>query len=148
MKEYKTLIPKYTIIKEQSNFKKVQITTSQSAYDYMKDFYLDSIEIYESFFIILLNRANNTIGYAMISQGGITGTVVDPRIIAKFIADSLATGIILGHNHPSGNTHPSEQDKAITTKIKLMASYFDTTVLDHLILTSESYFSFADEGIL
>jgi DNA repair protein RadC len=135
-------------VKEKSDFKKVQIKTSRESYDYMKEFYVGSMEIYESFFIILLNRANNTIGYAMISQGGITGTVVDPRIIAKFIADSLATGLIMGHNHPSGNKFPSEQDKSITAKIKSMASYFDTSVLDHIILTEDDYYSFADEGML
>ena len=148
MKEYKSLIPKFSIVKEKSDFKKVQIKTSRESYDYMKGFYVGSMEIYESFFIILLNRANNTIGYAMISQGGITGTVVDPRIIAKFIADSLATGLIMGHNHPSGNKFPSEQDKSITAKIKSMASYFDTSVLDHIILTEDDYYSFADEGML
>jgi DNA repair protein RadC len=148
MKEYKSLIPKFSIVKEKSDFKKVQIKTSRESYDYMKEFYVGSMEIYESFFIILLNRANNTIGYAMISQGGITGTVVDPRIIAKFIADSLATGLIMGHNHPSGNKFPSEQDKSITAKIKSMASYFDTSVLDHIILTEDDYYSFADEGML
>ena len=148
MKEYKSLIPKFSIVKEKSDFKKVQIKTSRESYDYMKEFYVGSMEIYESFFIILLNRANNTIGYAMLSQGGITGTVVDPRIIAKFIADSLATGLIMGHNHPSGNKFPSEQDKSITAKIKSMASYFDTSVLDHIILTEDDYYSFADEGML
>lgn len=148
MKEYKSLIPKFSIVKEKTDFKKVQIKTSRESYDYMKEFYVGSMEIYESFFIILLNRANNTIGYAMISQGGITGTVVDPRIIAKFIADSLATGLIMGHNHPSGNKFPSEQDKSITAKIKSMASYFDTSVLDHIILTEDDYYSFADEGML
>lgn len=148
MHEYITNISKFSIVKEKTDFKKIKITSSQDSYNYMKAFYVNSIEVYESFFIILLNRANNTVGYAMISQGGIVGTVVDVKMIAKYIADSLASGIILGHNHPSGLTSPSEQDKLITSKVKSMSAYFDTNVLDHIILGEDSYFSFADEGIL
>ena len=75
--------------------------------------------IYESVFILLLNRHNNTIGYAKISQGGVTGTVIDVKIIAKYIIDSLASGLILAHNHPSGNTRASSEDINITNKVKL-----------------------------
>jgi DNA repair protein RadC len=95
-----------------------------------------------------LNRANETIGYAKISQGGITGTYVDKKIIAKYIIDSLASGVILAHNHPSGTLQPSEPDKRITKDIQQICSLLDTSILDHVILTAEGHYSFADDGIL
>ena len=95
-----------------------------------------------------LNNSNETTGYFKISQGGITGTVVDIRIIAKYAIENLATGVILAHNHPSGKLMPSEADKQITRKVKDALKMFDIQVMDHLILTEQSYYSFADEGIL
>ena len=89
-----------------------------------------------------------TIGYAKISQGGVAGTVVDTKIIAKYIADTLASGIIVCHNHPSGNIKPSEQDIILTQKIKQVAELLDSTLFDHIILTTDSFYSFADSGIL
>lgn len=132
--------------KEDSQFEKVKISSSQHAADYMKKFYHDDIEIYESFFILLMNRANETIGYAKISQGGITSTTVDVKIIAKYVVDSLASAVILAHNHPSGVLKPSNSDIQITDKIKSAMKYFDTTILDHLILTREGHYSLADNG--
>jgi len=148
MKEYKQTIPQFGITKHETDIKKVKIQGSQDAADYMRDFYFDDIEVFESFFLLLLNNANNTIGYAKISQGGITGTVVDIRIIAKYCVDSLATACILGHNHPSGKLQPSQADKTITSKIKRGLELLDVKVLDHIILTSLSYYSFADESQL
>jgi DNA repair protein RadC len=150
MKTYKTAIKEYSlIIKEKdTNFLKSKITSSRNCYDYIKQFYFDDIEIYESFFIVLLNRANNTIGYVKISQGGTTGTVVDIKIIAKYAIDCLANSVILAHNHPSGNTQPSEADIKLTKKCKEALSFLDITTLDHIILTPESFYSFADEGLI
>lgn len=101
-------------------------------------------------FLLLLNNSNNTLGYVKISQGGITGTVVDIRIIAKYAIESLATAVILCHNHPSGNLKPSEADKILTTKVYKGLELLDIKVLDHIILVpdSEEYFSFADEGLM
>jgi DNA repair protein RadC len=99
-------------------------------------------------YILLLDRSHHTIGYAKISQGGVSGTVVDTRIVAKFAIDSLASGIILAHNHPSGNLKPSNADETITNKIKTGLGYFDIQVLDHIIVTEDAYTSFADEGLL
>jgi DNA repair protein RadC len=138
----------YELRKNQSDFAKEKITSSKQSYEFIKKFYQGDIEIYESFFLLLLNNSCQTIGYAKISQGGITGTVVDVRIIAKYVVDTLATTVILAHNHPSGNLMPSQADKNITDKIKQSLKLFDVTVLDHIILTEESYYSFADEGIL
>ena len=88
------------------------------------------------------------IGYAKISQGGIVGTVIDATIIAKYCVEALATSVILAHNHPSGGLVPSQQDKDITRKIKDTLKIFDCNVLDHIILTEDSFFSFADEGLM
>lgn len=135
-----------TVKESESEFKKVKITSSKDAYEVIKQFYHEDIEIYESFFVLLLNRANETIGYAKISQGGVTGTVVDVKIIAKYCIDTLASSVILAHNHPSGNLFPSDADNNITQKVKKALGYIDTVVLDHLILTKNDYFSFADNG--
>jgi DNA repair protein RadC len=138
----------YELKKLQSEFPKVQVTSSEKSADFIRQFYQDDIAIYESFFLLLLNRQCQTIGYAKISQGGITGTVVDVRIIAKYAVDSLATSIILAHNHPSGNLQPSEQDILLTNKVKDAMKLFDISVLDHIILTEDDFYSFAYKGIL
>ena len=138
------MTPEIKLKKVKTDFPKVKITTSKAAEECIRQFYSDDIGIYESFFILLLNRGGYTTGFAKISQGGTAGTVVDVKIIAKYIADTLAHGIILAHNHPSGNTTPSPQDKQMTERIKEMAKIFETNVLDHIILTEESYYSFAD----
>lgn len=138
----------YELRKNQTDFPKTKIVSSTSSSEFIRQFYSDDIEIYESFFLLLLNNQNQTLGYAKISQGGIVGTIVDVRIVAKYVIDSLATGIILAHNHPSGNLNPSKQDIDITKKIKEAMKLFDVSVLDHIILTSDSYYSFADNGNL
>jgi len=137
--------PLYELKKIQTDFPKVKITNSKISADFIKQFYNNDIEIFESFFVLLLNQANLTIGYAKISQGGITGTVADVRLIAKYTVDSLATQVIVAHNHPTGNLLPSHADIEITKKIKQTLNIFDVNLLDHLILTADSYYSFADE---
>jgi len=102
----------------------------------------------EVFIAVYLNRANHILHHEVISKGGITGTVADPRIILKKALEQSATSIILSHNHPSGNVKPSMQDELLTRKIKEAAKYFDIEVMDHIIVSDEGYFSFADEGIL
>ena len=134
--------------KTPSNFEKVKIISSNDAFKVIKQFYFDDIDIFESFFILCLNRNNQTIAYAKISQGGVTGTVVDIKLIAKYAIDCLASGVILAHNHPSGNLKPSNEDLAITKRIKEGLKILDISVLDHLILTSQGYLSFGEEGIL
>ncbi len=142
------MIKLFELKKVQTEFPSVKVNTSKISYDFIKKFYTGDIEVYESFFILLLNRANKTVGYAKISQGGVVGTYVDIKIIAKYAVDSLASSVILAHNHPSGNTSPSEQDKIITQRIKKALALLDVEVFDHIILTEDSYYSFADEGIL
>jgi DNA repair protein RadC len=123
----------------QTNFQSVKITSGEDAINVIRQFYGDDIEIFESCFILLLNNSNITIGYAKISQGGITGTVVDTRLIAKYAIESLATGVILCHNHPSGNLKASEADIATTKKVKDGLKIFDIVLLDHFILTKDSH---------
>ena len=148
MKTYKKSLPLITLKKTKTDFPCVKIVTSTDANEFIRNFYSDDIGIFESFFILLLNRSNNTIGYAKISQGGIVGTVIDATIIAKYCVEALATSVILAHNHPSGGLVPSQQDKDITCKIKDTLKIFDCTALDHIILTEDSFFSFADEGMM
>lgn len=138
----------FEIKKNESDIPMDKIHTSMDAAKYIKRFYFDNIEVYESFFMLMLNRSNTTVAYAKISQGGTVETVVDSKIIAKYAIDGLASGVILTHNHPSGNTNPSEADKKITAKIKEGLKLFEITVLDHIILAVDSYFSFADDYIL
>lgn len=129
-----------------TDFPRVKITSSRDAADFIRQFYSDDIEIYESFFLLLLNRANVTIGYAKISQGGITGTVVDIKIIAKYAVDSLASGVILSHNHPSGNLAPSQADEKFTKQAINALQLLEVKVVDHVILTADNYYSFMDNG--
>ncbi len=103
---------------------------------------------HEVFAVIFLNRACKVNHYEIISEGGITGTVADPRIILKKALAHDAVNLILCHNHPSGSIKPSRQDEELTRKIKEAARYLDINVLDHIIVSEEGYYSFADEGIL
>ena len=106
------------------------------------------IDLVEQFMVMYLNRANHVLVIHEISSGGITGTVADPRIILAIALKLAAVNIILAHNHPSGHLKPSRADEELTQKIKEAGNYFDIKLLDHLIITSEKYFSFADEGLL
>ena len=129
-------------------FEAVKIANSGMSADFIRQFYLDDLEIFESFFIVLLNRQNMTIGWAKISQGGVAGTVVDPIVVAKYAVDTLASSVILAHNHPSGNRTPSPQDKDLTKRITKGLELFGIRVLDHIILTKDSYLSMQDEGLM
>jgi DNA repair protein RadC len=106
------------------------------------------IELCEQFKILLLNRANRVLGVVEISTGGIAGTVADPKLIFGAAVKAAACGIILAHNHPSGNCSASANDLDLTKKIKEGGKLLDISVLDHVILTREKYFSFADEGLM
>lgn len=145
---YKSKLDRYELRKVAEDFPRAKIFGSKDSETYIRQFYFDDIEVYESFFILLLNRNNATIGYAKISQGGVSGTVVDVKIICKYAVESLATSVILAHNHPSGNLTPSDADSQITARVKSALKTLDIQCLDHIILTAESYFSFADNGLI
>ena len=146
--QYKKFAKQYHLIAKESEFQAEKIASSFQSQQYARNFYQDDLEIYESFWVIFLARNNTVKGFVRLSQGGLTGTVVDPRLLAKYALESLACGVILVHNHPSGNTRPSEADLDITRKIKSTLNLFDCNVLDHIILGGDNYYSFADEGII
>lgn len=108
----------------------------------------NKMQFQEEFKVLLLNIANRVIGVYQASAGGLTSTVADPRLILATALKSLATSIIIAHNHPSGSLKPSRADEEITNKIKEAAKYHDIKVLDHIIVTAEGYYSFSDEGLL
>jgi DNA repair protein RadC len=103
---------------------------------------------HEVFAVIFLTRSNKVTHYEVVSEGGITGTVADPRIIIKKALAHDAVSVILCHNHPSGSVKPSRQDEELTQKIKNAAMLFDIKVIDHIIVSEDGYYSFADEGII
>ncbi len=129
---------------------RTKVTCSENAYNaFMATWENGTIEHHESFRILLLNRANRALGIAVVSNGGISGTVIDVRQIFQAAVKSNCSSIIAAHNHPSGNRQPSDADIQITKKISEAGKIMDIKLLDHLILTpSEGYFSFADEGLL
>ncbi len=123
-----------------------KISSSLEVFDLMHPLLSDLS--YEEFWVVFLNRSNKVISKQKISQGGITGTVTDIRLILKLALDKLATSLILCHNHPSGNLQPSEADISITRKLKESALLMDISLLDHVIIAGKSYFSFADENMI
>ncbi len=130
--------------KLQEPFERLKIKSSSDVFNLMQPI-LGDIP-HEEFWALLLNRSNTVITKFKISQGGVSGTVIDVRLILKPAIENLASSIILCHNHPSGNILPSDADEHITKKISESAEIMDIKVLDHIIVTDKSYFSFADEG--
>lgn len=125
---------------------KNKISKSQDAFEIFHSLMGDLP--YEEFWLLLLNRANRVVKKVKISEGGISGTVVDPKKIFQICLEQHATSIILGHNHPSGTITPSEADNKITKKIKDCGLLLDVAVLDHIIVGDDRFYSFADEGVL
>jgi DNA repair protein RadC len=126
-----------------------KISSSKDAEKILKETWdSDKLELVEQFKILLVNRAHKVLGILEVSQGGIAGTVADPKIIFVSALKAAACGIILAHNHPSGNLNPSQADIDLTKKLKEAGRFLEIQILDHIIITSEKYFSFADEGLL
>jgi DNA repair protein RadC len=125
---------------------KKKIISSESVFELMQPI-IGELE-HEEFWIVYLNNSNKVILKNQLSKGGITGTLVDVRLVLKNALEVGATGLILAHNHPSGALKPSKADKQITSKLQVAAESLDIKVLDHLIVTENAYFSFADEAIL
>ena len=126
----------------------VKISCSDDAVTLLRKIYPIDITYREAFVCLFLNKRNNTVGHAIISLGGINGTVIDNKIIFQHALLCNASCIILSHNHPSGEIGPSEADKFLTKKIKKAGEIMDIKVLDHIILGETNYYSFADEGLL
>jgi DNA repair protein RadC len=123
----------------------IKITSSKKVFEIMQP--LIGELPHEEFWVLFLNNSNKVISKSQLSKGGITGTIVDVRLIFKLVLENGATGLILCHNHPSGNLIPSDADKQITKKIQKAGESLDVKILDHLIITETKYYSFVDEGI-
>lgn len=131
---------------EETTVDKIKITSSKHAYEVIQSKLSDLP--HEEFWVIFMNRSNTIIKTECISKGGVSGTVVDVRLVLKPAIECLASGIILAHNHPSGNLKPSHEDVLLTKKVKEAAKLLDIIIQDHLIIGDQAYFSFADEGVL
>jgi DNA repair protein RadC len=129
-----------------NHVEKIPVKSSETVFNLFHPL-LGDLE-HEEFWLLMLNRANRVVGRFKVSQGGLSGTVIDTRIILKKALDNLASSIIVCHNHPSGNNQPSDADVKITGKLKKAAEMLEIKLLDHVIIADKSYFSFADEGLI
>lgn len=132
--------------KEQDPEEKPKITSSKDAFDLLKGEMMDLPN--EEFWVLLVNRANRVIKKKRVSEGGVSGTVADPKIIYKMALEELASGIIVAHNHPSGNLQASQSDIDLTKKLKEAGKFLEIQLLDHIIIANQKYLSFADEGMI
>lgn len=144
------MIPTLKLVKESSTpwDSSRKVTTSRTANEIFRPLIGGDMNIREQFWILLLDRANNPIGTHLVSIGGMSGTVVDSKLIFATALTALANSIILCHNHPSGNPKPSQADIDISKQLRDAGKIIGITVLDHIILTSDGYTSFADQGIV
>ena len=136
------------VYKTKDDINNVKIGSSNDVNNYIRSVYPVSIDIREAMVVLYLNNSNRTLGYSIASIGGLTGTLVDVRFILRDALLTQATGLILVHNHTSGTLKASQSDINITNKIKKATDQMDIKLLDHLVLTEDSYFSFADDGII
>lgn len=149
MKNKEKNLPQLTIKYKRGNYPKTKISSSNQAYQVLKNLYdVDTIEYFETFIVLFLDRANQTLGWMILSQGGLSGTVVDNKILFATALKCGASSIILSHNHPSGNLKPSKADIEITKKIVDASKILNIPILDHHIISTEGYYSFADESLL
>jgi len=150
-----------TTTKKKINFPKIKVKVTAtkgdevfiSSPDDMPDmlrmlFNADTIEWTEEFIVVCLNRAHKVLGYYKVGAGGFSNVVCDPKVVLTVALQSAASSIILAHNHPSGNTNPSDSDVAVTEKIRKACGYLDINLLDHFIITSDSHYSFMERGRL
>lgn len=147
----KNLLPEFKIsLKKKGSFEEMfPVTDPESAAAICrKCFESDLIDWKEEFIVIALNRANKVLGFYKISSGGVAGTVADPKVIFQFALLCNASRLILSHNHPSGNKQPSHGDRDITDKLVKAGRTLDIEIVDHIIITSEGYTSFCEEGWL
>lgn len=126
---------------------RIHIEGSNDVYNACTQFW-PSFDHVEYFYVLYLNRNNQLLGVHQLSKGGFTGTVIDIRVVYQVALKACSCSIILAHNHPSGNLTPSDADRQITKKIRDAGKFLDIEVLDHLMVTSESFYSFADNGVL
>lgn len=126
-----------------------KVTTSTVAYDIlMQSWDMNKIELIEQFAVLLLDRGKNCLGISHVSTGSISACIVDPKVVFATALKARASGLILAHNHPSGNLTPSKADEYLTDKLSRGGNILDISVLDHLIVTPRGYYSFSDDGML
>lgn len=125
---------------------KIKVHSSKESYEVLLESWnVDTIELQEEFKVLLLNRSNTVLGIYAMSKGGVSGTIVDAKLVFSVALKCNASSIIVAHNHPSGNLTPSQSDITLTKKLKLAGDYLDIDLIDHLIVTKSGYYSFADE---
>ncbi len=146
--QYTFPIVKLSYTREPGQAFNLKLESARECYEVLKPLFADCMDHHEEFRIILVNRRNLVIGTHLVGQGGLTATVADVQIILQAAILSNCTSIVLAHNHPSGNLQPSKSDVDLTERCKYVLKYMGLNLLDHLILTSEGYYSFADQGIL
>lgn len=146
MKVYNKTIPEIKLKAKNGSLRKVKFTKSEDCYKYFLEIFdEESLEVYEQVMVLFLNNANETVGWYKASQGGISKTVIDVRLILKAALDCYATAMIICHNHPSGRLIPSDADNKITDKLKRASDLIDIKLLDHLIITTYGFYSYQDE---
>lgn len=127
-----------------------KISKSNETYDFLMSdvFDKDTIDVTESFYAVFLNTDNRVKGFIKVSDGGVNGVIVDPKVVFSAALKCLASAVVFSHNHPSGNPRPSEEDKVLTNKLVAGAKLLDITVMDHVIVTKRSFYSFRDHGLI
>ena len=150
MKTYKTNLCEYKLIckERETPYKKIKITNAKDVADYVRPFISETLMAFETFMVIGLNRANNTVGWGIVSQGELSNVLVDMRILMKMVLDMCCNSIILCHNHPSCTLQPSAEDRALTKRVASACELVDLRLLDHIIITKEDYYSFTEHGEL
>jgi DNA repair protein RadC len=149
MKTYTSAMPEITLKYKTGNYKKTKISTSLDAFQVLLELYdEDTVDYRETAFVLFLNKANNTIGWMKISEGGTSATVIDPKMIYATALKCNASGIILSHNHPSGQLKASDDDIKMTEKVASIGHILGIELLDHVIVCRSGYYSMSDEGLL
>jgi DNA repair protein RadC len=149
MKTLKSKLPQISLKYDKGTFQREKISSSRESFDLLQRlFNSDTIDLCEQFMVLLINRANNTIGYFNLSTGGVSATVADPKLIYATALTTGASAMIIAHNHPSGNLKASKEDIDLTRRLKEAGNMLDIQVLDHIILADGRYLSFSDEGLL
>jgi len=148
MTELKFRVAEFRTTYHKTDTLAVTITTSQDIADFARSIWPGDLFVREVFMLFTLNRAHRIFGYEIISIGSLVGTVVDIKKIGKTIIDTMASSIIVVHNHPSGRLIPSQTDKNLTVKIKSMVDIVDAILLDHIIISEDQHFSFLDDGLI
>lgn len=150
MSTTESVINEISIQYKRQQFSERRITSAEDAERIAREVYAQTdsqINVKEYFFVLLLNRANRVVAYYKLSEGGLCGTVADVRLAFSVALKCLATNIIIVHNHPSGNWEPSDADKALTKKFRVVGDVMEIPVTDHIILTDVEFYSFAENGI-